>query len=71
MGSLALLPVGYAIAGPLASAVGPRVVLGVGSAIGFVLLLIGLAPRETRELRDGALTEQLARDVRVEARSKA
>jgi MFS family permease len=71
MGSLALLPVGYAIAGPLASAVGPRVVLGIGSAIGFVLLLIGLAPRDTRELRDGALTEQLAGDIRVEVRSKA
>jgi predicted MFS family arabinose efflux permease len=70
MGSLALLPVGYAIAGPLASAVGPRVVLGIGSAIGFGLLLIALAPRETRELGDGALSEQLARDVGVELRSK-
>jgi MFS family permease len=71
MGSLALLPVGYAIAGPLASAVGSRVVLGIGSAIGFVLLLIALAPRETRELRDGALAEQVAGGVRIEARSKA
>ncbi|HWE32728.1 MAG TPA: MFS transporter [Solirubrobacteraceae bacterium] len=71
MGSLALLPVGYAIAGPLASAVGPRVVLGVGSAIGFALLVVGLAPRETRELGDGALAKQVAGDVRVEARSKA
>src|SRR2546421_2218499 len=31
MGSLALMPVGYLLAGPLADAFGPRVVLGVGS----------------------------------------
>ena len=71
MGSLALLPVGYAIAGPLASAVGPRVVLGVGSAVGFVLLIIGLTPRATRELRDEGLGEQVAGDVGIELRSKA
>jgi MFS family permease len=52
MGSLALLPVGYALAGPLASALGPRVVLGVGSVVGFGLLALALAPRETRELGD-------------------
>ncbi len=72
MGSLALLPVGYLIAGPLANALGPRTVLGVGSAIGFGLLLLALVPRSTRELRgDPALTQQLAREVRVEARGKA
>jgi MFS family permease len=72
MGSLALLPVGYLIAGPLANALGPRTVLGVGSAIGFVLLLLALIPRSTRELRgEPALTQQFARDVRVEARGKA
>jgi hypothetical protein len=50
MGSLALVPLGYAIAGPLASAFGARAVLGAGSALGLVLLLLSLAPRETREL---------------------
>jgi hypothetical protein len=50
MGSLALLPVGYAIAGPLAGAFGPGVVLGVGSVVGFGLLALALLPRETREL---------------------
>jgi MFS family permease len=50
MGSLALLPLGYLAAGPLASAFGARTVLGVGSAIGIVLLAVALVPRETREL---------------------
>jgi MFS family permease len=50
MGSLALLPVGYFIAAPLAGAFGARGVLGVGGAIGVVLLLVALAPRATRTL---------------------
>ncbi len=54
MGSLALVPLGYLVAGPLAGVFGARVVLGVGSAIGLVLLSAALIPRETRELRDGA-----------------
>jgi MFS family permease len=53
MGSLALLPVGYLLAGPLAAALGPRTVLGLGSLIGLALLGIGLLPRSTRELGDG------------------
>jgi predicted MFS family arabinose efflux permease len=57
MGSLALLPVGYAIAGPLSTAVGPRTVLGVGSVLGLGLLALALAPRETRELRSELQTE--------------
>jgi predicted MFS family arabinose efflux permease len=52
MGSLGLLPLGYAIAGPLADIVGATVVLGFGSAIGLMLLAAALIPRETRELRD-------------------
>ncbi len=52
MGSLALLPVGFLVAGPLASAFGARTVLAVGSAIGLVLIAIGLLPRATRELGD-------------------
>lgn len=70
MGSLALLPVGYLLAGPLASALGPRAVLGGGSVIGIALLLVALAPRSTRELGDSP-AEQLAGDVGVEARGKA
>jgi hypothetical protein len=50
MGSLALLPVGYIVAGPLASAFGARTVLGVGSVIGLALLVLALVPRSTREL---------------------
>lgn len=50
MGSLVLLPLGYLVAGPLASAFGARTVLGVGGAVGLVLLLLGLAPRSTRLL---------------------
>ena len=50
MGSLALLPVGYFVAGPLAASFGARTVLGVGSAIGLALLLLALIPRETRSL---------------------
>jgi predicted MFS family arabinose efflux permease len=50
MGSLALLPVGFATAGPLAGVVGARLVLGVGGAIGVVMSLLTLIPRSTREL---------------------
>lgn len=55
MGSLAMLPVGYLLAGPLASVFGARTVLGVGSAIGLALLLLALLPRSTRELGGGAV----------------
>jgi MFS family permease len=71
MGSLALLPVGYLLAGPLAATFGARTVLGVGSAIGLVLLLLALVPRATRELGDGRSAEQLPREVRIEAGGKA
>lgn len=50
MGSLALLPVGFAVAGPLAAALGPRTVLGVGAAAAFVMLSLALLPRSTRAL---------------------
>jgi len=55
MGSLALLPLGFVIAGPLAGVFGARDVLGVGSVIGFGLLLLALAPRATRELNGAPL----------------
>jgi MFS family permease len=50
MGSLALLPLGYLIAEPLAAWLGARTVLAVGSVIGIGLLALALVPRETREL---------------------
>jgi MFS family permease len=51
MGSLALLPLGYFVAGPLAGALGARTVLGVGSVLGAVMLALALTPRSTRQLR--------------------
>jgi MFS family permease len=71
MGSLALLPVGYLLAGPLAAAIGARTVLGLGCVIGLALLAIGLAPRSVRELGDDVSPEQPPREIGVEARSKA
>jgi MFS family permease len=73
MGSLALLPAGYLAVGSLAGAVGLRAVLGVGSAVGLVILSAALLPRSTRELGDGAArsAQQLARDVRVKAGREA
>jgi MFS family permease len=53
MGSLALLPVGYLIAGPLASVFGARTVLGVGSVIGLAALALALLSRSVRELGSG------------------
>jgi predicted MFS family arabinose efflux permease len=72
MGSLALLPVGYLIAGPLADAFGARTVLAVGSAIGLVLLVAGCLPRSTRELGsepelDSAVELGLGVPIRISA----
>jgi hypothetical protein len=50
MGSLALMPVGFFVAGPLAAGLGARNVLGLGAVIGLVLLAGGLIPRATRQL---------------------
>ncbi len=68
MGSLALMPLGFAVAGPLGSLLGARVVLGVGGVIGFGLMCLGLVPRSTRTLTDRPLVsaEQPADDVPVE-----
>jgi MFS family permease len=51
MVSLALLPLGYVLAGPLAHALGSVDVLLGGSALAAVALALGLLPRETRTLR--------------------
>jgi hypothetical protein len=53
MGSLALLPLGYLLAGPLADRLGATEVLLGGSALAAVLLGLGLLPRETRMLERG------------------
>ena len=50
MGSLALVPIGFLVAGPLAHAFGAREVLGIGGAVGVLLLALSLLPRSTREL---------------------
>jgi hypothetical protein len=51
MGSLALLPLGYLLAGPLGEALGSALVLGVGSAGATLVLAAGMAVRETWTLR--------------------
>jgi hypothetical protein len=51
MVSLALLPLGYVLAGPLAGALGPVEVLLGGSVLATVALALGLLPRQTRMLR--------------------
>ncbi len=75
MGSLALLPLGFALAGPLAATFGARIVLGVGAAVALVTLALALLPRSTRELvgerRRVRSAQQLARDVEEEAGGKA
>ena len=50
MFSLALLPVGYVLAGPVAQALGATEVLLGGAMIAFAALALGLLPRETRML---------------------
>jgi MFS family permease len=50
MGSLALLPLGYALSGTFAGALGARTTLEVGAAIGVLLMALALTPRSTREL---------------------
>jgi predicted MFS family arabinose efflux permease len=69
MGSLALMPVGFALAGPLAAVLGARTVLGAGGAVSVVMLALALIPRSTREL-DGS-AEQVLDDVPVEAGGEA
>jgi MFS family permease len=50
MGSLALLPLGYVLAGPLGEALGAVEVLAAGGAIGLVALLASLCVRDVRTL---------------------
>lgn len=50
MGSLALLPIGYVLVGVIAEHAGPTEVMGIGGVLAAAILLLGLLPRETREL---------------------
>jgi MFS family permease len=50
MGSLALTPLGYVLAGPLAAQLGLRAVILGGGVIGMVLVLVSLLPRSTWNL---------------------
>jgi hypothetical protein len=72
MGSLALVPLGYLVVGPVSDALGVRNVLGFGALAAAGMLMLALVPRSTRHLgRETSTTEQLARDVGVEAGSEA
>jgi MFS family permease len=51
MVSLALLPLGYVLAGPLSDALGSVEILLGGSALAGLALALGLLPRQTRMLR--------------------
>ena len=50
MGSLALLPIGYVLAGPLGEALGASEVLAVGGAISLAALLCACFVRDVRQL---------------------
>jgi len=50
LGSLALVPIGYAVAGPIADAIGVRATLWGAAAIGFGVTLAVLAVRDVRTL---------------------
>jgi MFS family permease len=71
MGSLALLPLGFAFAGPLAGAFGTRLVLGVGAVLALIMLVLALLPRSTRLLSGAASAEQLDGDVAKEGGGEA
>ena len=51
MGSLALLPLGYVLAGPIGEAVGPAEVMMIGGSIGVVIASLGFAIGDVRQLR--------------------
>jgi hypothetical protein len=54
MGSVALLPFGYLLAGPLGESLGSVEVLGVGAALALGIQALGLIPVETRRLQNSA-----------------
>ncbi|HEX8976579.1 MAG TPA: MFS transporter [Solirubrobacteraceae bacterium] len=66
MGSLALLPLGFAVAGPLAEAFGARPVLAAGAVFSLLMLSLALLPRSTRELSGRPSAQQVGGDVAEE-----
>ena len=58
MGSLALLPIGYVLAGPLGEAFGSSLVLALGSALATLALAAGMLVRETWTMRRLEAPEQ-------------
>ena len=66
MAQLALLPIGYTLAGPLASATGARSTLAIGCLIGIVLLASALSSRSVRELGQDHPAERFPRELAVE-----
>jgi MFS family permease len=56
MGSLALLPLGFALSGPVAAALGARLVLASGAALSGLVLAAALLPRSTRQLPGPSVT---------------
>jgi hypothetical protein len=50
MGSLALLPIGYVLAGPLGEAFGASEVLAIGSAVSLTALLCAFLVKDVRQL---------------------
>jgi hypothetical protein len=71
MGSLALLPLGFAIAGPLAAAFGARNVLALGAVLAMAMIALAIVPRSTRELSGEPSAEELARNVGEERGGEA
>ena len=56
MGSMALLPLGYLVAGPVGAALGQREVLLFGGLAGTAVMVLALVPRSTRALRRTSAT---------------
>ena len=71
MGSLALLPLGFVIAGPLANAFGARWVLAAGAVFSLLMLSPALLPRSTRELSNRPSAQELDGDVAEERGGEA
>jgi MFS family permease len=68
MVSLALMPLGYVLAGPAADELGAANVVLAGAAIAFVALALGQLPRETRMLE--RVDEEVVPQALAEPRSR-
>jgi len=63
MGSLALLPLGYIVVGPIADALGPTTVMTFGPVVALAAIAAALIPREVRRLEriePGTVSRDLA-----------